>query len=257
MAARATSGTLQYRFSDTNGYGGLMMLCMALDSRVRMWLVPGDRVGGTGMKIPVESRSTRKGYTDYETYDLDLADDLLRVLRDPSSSGVILAPVSTLICPTSPNGQAFNYLKECLPLEYVPARVEGSPYDCTVDGLRWQLKLAWFDHVNDRYHANAVKQCGRFPGGRRHCQYAAVDFEWFCVQLPPELQAAYLIPMTTLVARGLADRADCGGATVHVYPHRRVRSDDWTDAYMIDLCDPLAALADYRRICASHGGSVM
>lgn len=255
-APAVEDGCRQYVFSGTTGYEGLAVLCIALDSRIRMWFVPGDAVTGESMRIPTESRSSRQGYCGYETFELDLADDLCRALREPEPH-YVLRPVEELVRPVSVKGQAeyeaYRRLEAALPLEFEPARVEGSPHDCTVAGARWQLKLASLEPRTDRYQTSVQKAAGRLPGKKRkHSQYAAEDFDYLCVQLPADRQCAYLFPMRLLLARGLAGRLDCSAGTIHFYPHRKAhKKTSWVEAFRLDLSDRRAALAAHRRITSS------
>ena len=253
LAKRCSVNSQQYRFTCTSGYDGLAVLCIALDSRVRMWLLPGSAIGDS-VCFPTTYQDTRQKYGSYETFELDLADDLVALLRHPPQ-GIQLYSKAQLVEPTSRNGraefQAYQHLTAALPLEFHPAPSEGLPYDCVVDGQRWQLKLAALNEATDRYTATAQKSAGKQGAGkkRKHSQYAEEDFEWLCVQLPSDMQMAYLIPMKQLAAHGLAGRLDCGSATLHFYPHRCSRTKTaWMTAYQIDLSDPEKALADYKRI---------
>lgn len=235
-------------FSNTDGYAGLAILCVALDSRVRMWLVPGAGVTTQNISVPVESQSS-------ETFELDLADDFCRILDDPGHQ-YALAGVEDLVRPQSKKGQAefdaFARLAAALPLDFQPAAVEGSHHDCTVAGAKWQLKLAALNAKTDRYVASVQKQVGRCGAKRKHAQYASEDFDYLCVQMPAASQSAYVFPVSVLMERGKVGRGGCCTGTLHFYPHRRAHpKTDWVEAYRIDLTSPRRALRDYRRVVAS------
>lgn len=249
FAKKCSPGSAQYRFTCTRGYDGLALLCIALDSKIRMWLMPGSAASNS-VSIPTVTQTIREKYQVYETYELDLADDFLGML---ASDAFNLQPVGELVTPRSKNGLAefgaYQRLTAQLPLHFQSAPVEGLPYDCIVDGKRWQLKLAGLNEPTDRYVATAQKQAGRVGGKRKHTQYAAADFDFLCVQLPEQLQLAYLIPMKVLVEKGLANRMDRTNATLHFYPHRSSRlKSTWINTYKIDLSSHQQALSDYRQI---------
>lgn len=254
-AKKCSVNSHQYRFTCTAGYDGLAVLCIALDSRVRMWLVKGCEIGNC-LSFPTEYQTTRRKYGSHETFELDLVDDFLTLIHQPGDL-ITLSSVKQLVEPSSRNGRAefkaYQHLTTALPLDYRPAPTEGLAYDCLVNGQRWQLKLATLNKVTDRYSASAQKAAGRQGAGkkRKHSQYAEDDFEWLCVQLPAHVQIAYLLPMSQLVAHGLAGRPDCSNATLHFYPHRCSQTrTEWLTAYQIDLSDQGKALADYKRIRA-------
>lgn len=250
--ARGSVGSSRYRFTGTSGYDGMALLCVALDSRIRMWMMPGSSTSTSTVAIPTVNQSCRRRYARYETFELDLADDFLKILADPGSD-YRLQPADDFMAPSSRNGKAeylaFKQLQSSLPLSFEPAAVEASHYDCTVDGTKWQLKLACYNKATDRFGATAQKQIGRVGGKRKHSQYDSEDFDWLCVQMPAEHKAAYLFPMSLLLQRRLAGRPDCSIGTLHFYPHRKAHPKTrWTEDYRLDLSDPRRALADYRRI---------
>ena len=258
FARQVSAKCRQYAFSDTAGYQGLAVLCIALDSRQRMWLIPGGCITSDNVRIPVEATCKfRRGYVDHETFELDLADDFLRYM---SSEHINLAPVNMLVRPTSVKGQtefdAYQRLTAAIPLNFQPADIEGSHHDCSVNGSKWQLKLACYIPSTNRYMCTAQKQNGRCSGKRKHSQYAAADFDFLCVQMPANLQRAYLIPMAVLIQRRLAGRSDCTTATVHFYPHRKAQKRSaWVENFSIDLSSPRKALADYENVIRENAAA--
>ena len=250
----------RYGFSDTDGYAGLLLLCIAMDDTKRLWLMLGSDVGNTtSIKIPVKRQSERRiGWTDHEIHPMDLGDKLVRFLTCPVDK-VAICHTSSFMRPTSEKGQAeyeaFQQLKVALPLDYQPARVEGSHYDCTVHGSKWQLKLAKkLNEKTNRYTATAQKSVGRLSGIKRKLQYSEEDFEWLLIQLPAAV--AYLIPMRILVARRLAGRTDCSNASIHIYVNPASWRNEWIEDYKIDLATPTVALKDYERIQAAEQAAV-
>lgn len=252
-ARQLSKSSFQYRFSDTNGYSGLVLLCVALDSRVQFWLMPGSAVTATSVGIPTIT-TTQQRYSQYHTFELDLADDFIRILQSPGAD-YQLASTAEFAVPTSQKGQrefyAFQHLKEKLPLLFTAARIEGSAYDCVVDDAKWQLKSATYLSSTDRFIVTVQKIAGRIAGSkkRKHSQYAEDDFDWLCIQMPASYDSAYLIPMSVLLDRGLAGRLTCSTATVHIYPHRSAHPKTrWIDAFKINLSTPETAIADYKAV---------
>lgn len=256
-ARQLSKTSYQYRFSDTNGYGGLALLCIALDSCVKFWLMPGDDVTATSVGIPTIFKKGQK-YAKHQTHEIDLADDFIHILEHPSDS-FQLDTVASFNLPTNKKQQteywAFQHLKDRLPLDFSPAPIEGSAYDHVVDGQKWQLKVAHHTAPTDRYMVTLQKSGGRIPNSkkRKRTQYEEMDFDWLCVQLPPKLNRAYLIPFSVLLKRRLVSRSTCTTGTIHLYFHRSAHpKTEWIEDYKIDLSTHQTSMRDYRRITGSN-----
>lgn len=252
-ARQLSKSSYQYRFSDTDGYGGLALLCVALNSMVKFWLMPGADVTATSVGIPTILKKGQK-YAKHQTYELDLADDFVHILQHPSDS-FQLDTVDNFNLPTTRKHQteywAFQHLKDRLPLDYTPALIEGSAHDHVVNGQKWQMKVANYTAPTDRYSVTIQKSGGRIPNSkkRKHTQYEEKDFDWLCVQLPPKLNRAYLVPFSVLLGRRMVSRLTCTTGTIHLYFHRSAHpKTKWIEDYKIDLSTHQTAMSDYRRI---------
>lgn len=252
-ARQLSKSSYQYRFSDTDGYGGLALLCIALDSRIQFWLIPGNEVTATSVGIPTVPKASQR-YSQYQTYELDLADEFVNILTGLQSS-YHLDAVAAFTLPTNKKGQtefwAFQQLKERLPITFNSAQIEGSAYDHSVNGEKWQMKVATYIATTDRYIVNLQKSGGRIANSkkRKHTQYEEADFQWLCVQMPQQHNSAYLIPMSILLERRVVGRLECTTGTLHLYPHRPAHpKTEWTKAYRIDLTSQQSAISDYNRI---------
>jgi len=252
-ARKLSIASEQYRFSDTIGYDGLAVICIAMDTS-RIWLIPGDEIHSNSIGIPtIQKCQRRHKYSCYETDIDNLPDQLVQIL-EAQQPQYIFQPIECFIVPASKNRRAeydaFKRLQQILPLTYVAPDVEQQPYDYTVDGSRWQMKLASYVKTTDRYSSTVQKCAGRLSGKKRaHSQYEQDDFDWLCVQMPIDQRLLYLLPMKVLIERRVAGRLDCGSGHLHMYPHRYAHpKTQWIQNYKIDLSSQEIAIADYQRI---------
>ena len=242
--------TSRFIFQKTSGYGGLQLLLLSFVGPVRAWLLPGDAVTQEAIFIPL-TQQTGSQWAKWEIPASQVATHLHALVTSSS----ILRPVHELVPP--PPGtrlreyEAFLWLQARLPLTYVEPDVEQQPWDYSVDGARWQAKLASYVPNRDSFRVSLTKNAGRNTSSRSHQQYGVDDFDWLAIQLPFEREELattpphmYLIPVSLLEERGLVGRqTSCSCVTI--YPHRSLGLSHWTADWMIDLRDPYAAVQRY------------
>ena len=256
------SGSRQYvSFQQTKGYDGLLLILVAFhDNQTSIWTRSGSTVHSIGLTIPLVALTTLGAFawSDFQTTVEDLPGLLLEALE---GNDYPVAPASDFAPPTSSTRiieyEAQLRLEAQLPLPYIPAPVAHSPYDYTVHGARWQMKVAGYvgslrSGVNrDYFRVTLMKSAGI---GKTQ-QYGAQDFDWLAIQLPlhKKLEGVtprlYLVPMRELTRRGLvSEEAAKSGSAIYLYPHRTTSNEDahWAENFAISLSDPELALAEFE-----------
>lgn len=250
-------------FSKTGGYAGLLILLISFTyDPPRAWLVAGQEIGDRG-NITIGTHHSYM-WQRREAPLHKLPHRLLNAIQMGPLAALELQPVETLIRPSSATRsrefEAFCWLRERFPLLMHQPEVEHQAFDYLVDGAKWQLKLANYVPLKDRFHIGLSKLAGMCEGKSTTRTYDASDFDWLAVHLPSEhekvvaLQAPrfYLIPMRTLVAHQLVGKAGVTGTALYLYPHRCTHTkrnvNAWVETYMVDLTSHASARADYERI---------
>ena len=253
------NGHSYYNFRYTAGYEGLLVILVACveDEEVKVWLRPGSTIAAQTLSIPKQAKGDW-GY-DWTVHAVELADLTQALATAFLLNDIQHQPVCDLIKPTS-STQLVEYeshlrLEDQMPLPFKPPSSENQHHDYTVNGERWQMKVASYLARDDIFVASVKKSAGQ----RISQQYEVNDFDWLAIlmpehhllrNLPPRM---YLIPMHTLEERGVVGR-NLTGATIPVYPHRVSRANSfWANAFEIDLSTPSTALAGYHRMLFERG----
>ena len=256
---QSQTGNEYYSFRETDGYAGLLIVFVAVHAQPpRIWLAEGTRVVSKGVKIPVEFRRGMKSDRVREVNLATVADAIYTIYMAalPGSGDYVLRSPIEHKKPTHKNGlaeyDAFKRLQRSLPILFIDPPAEHMSYDYSVDGKRWQLKLAVYDNKRDAYQVACNKNAGIVDGKRSCRQYEVDDFDFLCIQLPDNtVNCCYVIPQGILAKLGVVGKATKTGGNIRVYPHRRlswklVNTDGvhWAESYRIDFVDdPLAQLA--------------
>ena len=255
-------------FGETQGYDGLLvMLVSFLDHTPRVWLLSGKDVGEQQSLCFGDTYLSTEGgpgvkWQRREVPLPSLPQRFVNALQLGNIVDLHLEPAERLVRP--PRGtrlteyEAHEWLRERLPMRLEAPDVEQLPYDYMVEGAKWQLKVACYVSRNDSYSTGLHKKASVTIK-----QYQAGDFDWLAVQLPlvdSRLSGVparlYLIPFSELAARGLVGR-NVTSAALYLYPHRLFREHregtyglgvHWTEAFVVDLSSPLAALTGYLRL---------
>ena len=234
-----------------------MVFVALIAGEPKIWLRAGSEISAAAVGIPAQpTRRHRHDWTTNATQPDRLVSDLMVCM---ARGDVQQCPVQQLLRPIAQyqlrEHEMQLVLQSQLPLTYVPPSIECQPYDYTVNGSRWQVKVAGYRAETDAFCASVQKKKGR----RGSQQYATADFDWLLLQLaehevlqgvPP---CVYLIPMHALEERGLVGR-DPTGACVRLYPHRPARTGAaWAQAYAIDVSTPSLALMNYLALLVEMG----
>ena len=236
------------QFAHTDGYAGLLILCVAFIEPARFWIFVGSDVTSKALHVPLVD-TTRKRKRDWGAAEVQ-REGLAQLLLDSLEPHpeLILHSVSVHVKPTHPERvieyEAHEWLCRHMQAEFIEPEVEHRPYDYVVNGERWQMKVAGYEKRRDRFTVSLKKSAGRTSGKHAWCQYDAGDFDRLCILLPvgdahlQEVSARiYLIPMQMLISRSLIGR-EKSSAAVFLYPHRTAAGDaKWAEAYVLHLSD--------------------
>ena len=249
-----------YVFGKTAGYGGMLLLLISLHGRPRCWVVPGDRVREAKIRVHLTAPKRRRRF-NWEQSEVEVAalpDALLSAFEQGTCT---LRPVQDIVVPSSPSRRveylAFLWLKGKLPLAFIEPPVEHRPYDYTVDGARWQLKVVTY--LRGAFHVSIDRTIGRVDHKSRRGGYSADCFDFLCLQMPlsPPPQAVvspriYLIPMSVLLSRGIAGTEKRGCISVPQHRLKATHADGahWIQAFLIRLDTVDVAISDYRAVVA-------
>ena len=193
QSVQQSEGRQGYAFTKTAGYDGLVMVFIAsIDGVDRVWLRTGASITSSGIKIPVHPGKYAGAYqwAHNEVPLSRLAEALLPFFR-AETVNVQHADVHVRPPPGTrlQEYEAHLLLERQLPLHYQEPAVEHLHFDYTVEGQRWQMKVASVDLGKlNRFYVRLCKAAGRSsskPGGRPAThQYGSGDFDWLAVLLP-------------------------------------------------------------------------
>ena len=254
VQTKNVGGASHVQFGKTSGYSGLQILFIDFTSTPpRTWLVAGDLVKENSVYIGYASHRPSK----WRAREIPTT-EIAAALHTALMTGADLESVDVLTTPLSKNRQqehrAFKWLQQRLPMEFEEPEVEHRSWDWSVEGAKWQAKLAHHDPAQDCFRVSLSKGAGLVGGKLRRTQYEDGDFDYLAIQLPfwdEQLAATpphfYLIPMSCLLERGLAGRQTTNGM-IKLRPHRAFGFGSWPSEFMVDLRDPWVAVEQVQGI---------